>query len=184
MNWGLTNSRGTWSRELLQGNAQPSPKSRQIKREGGREMEEQVSDFLEKTNTKFEAVFLGNFPYFEEDKESRDVYQITLSRNGKTYTFRFGQSIANSGEFYKRNPYGKTIYDHELIRRSRIKPTAYGVLACVQKHDIGAFSDFCSDFGYDQDSRKAEKLYFRVQEEFKNIYQLFSDVMEEVQEIE
>jgi len=145
----------------------------------------QANDFMTKTGTTMEAKLLGNMPYFDDDKESRDVYQIILKRGDKKYSFKFGQSIANSGETMKRNPYGKTMYDHEQIKRpeGRIKPTAYDILACVQKYDVGTFEDFCSEFGYDTDSRKAEKMYFAAQKEFKGIDMLFRDVMDDLQEI-
>lgn len=145
--------------------------------------EKQVNDFMTKTGATMESKLLGNMPYFDDDKESRDVYQITLKRNGKVYSFRFGQSIANSGDEVKRNPRGKTMYDHELIKRKRISPTAYDILACVQKSDPGTFSDFCGDFGYDEDSRKAEKTYFAVQKEWKGIESIFGDVLLDLQEI-
>jgi hypothetical protein len=129
--------------------------------------------------------FLGNMFYFEDDKEKRDVYQVKLERAGESFTFRFGQSITNSGDKVKRNPKGHTMYDAELISRpgGRIAPTAYDVLSCVQKYDAGTFSDFCGEFGYDTDSRKAEKTYFAVQDEFSGINRIFGDVIEELQEI-
>jgi hypothetical protein len=147
--------------------------------------DKQAADFMEKTGTTMETEFIGNMFHFEDDKEKRDVYQMTLERAGKRYYFRFGQSIANSGDKVKRNPRGKTMYDAELISRpgGRIVPTAYDILACVQKYDIGTFSDFCDEFGYHTDSRKAEKLYLAVQEEFDSIERLFGDVLEELQEI-
>jgi hypothetical protein len=152
--------------------------------------EYKAEEFLQKTGTKMKAEFLTNNFYFYDDKEARDIYKITLARTilgdkEKSYSFRFGQSIANSGEYVKRNPAGKTMYDHELIRRprGRIAPSAYDVLACVQKYDVGTFGNFCSDFGYDEDSRKAEKMYLAVQKGFGKIHDLFSDVMEELREI-
>jgi hypothetical protein len=150
------------------------------------EYEKQANDFMAKVGATMETKLLGNMPYFDEDKESRDVYQVTLKRGGKVYSFRFGQSIAQSGEYVKRNPHGRTVYDHEIIWRKggRIAPTAYDVLACVQKSDVGTFEDFCGEFGYDTDSRKAEKTYFAVQKEYKEINGLFGDVIEELQEIQ
>ncbi len=130
----------------------------------------QANDFLEKTGTSFKAVYLGTFPYFDGDKKARDVYQITLTRKNKSYSFRFGQSIANSRLI-------------NINKSHYYPPTASDVLTCLQKYDIRAFSDFCNDFGYDTDSRKAEKIYFDVKEEYKNVNLLFSDVMEELQEI-
>lgn len=136
------------------------------------EYEKQANDFLEKTGTKFSAKYLGNMPYFEDEKENRDIYQITLKRGKRQYSFRFGQSINDSRKY---NKFGVSVPGNQ--------PTAYDVLSCVTKNDPGTFSDFCSDFGYDTDSRKAEKTYFAVQEEYKNINMLFSDVMDELQEI-
>lgn len=123
--------------------------------------QKQANDFMTKVGATMKVKFLGNMPYFDDDKESRDVYQITLKRNGKEYSFRFGQSIANK----------------------RIAPTAYDVLACLTKYDPGTFDNFCSDFGYDTDSRKAEKTYFAIQKEYAGVVKIFGDVMEELQEI-
>jgi hypothetical protein len=137
--------------------------------------QEQADDFMKKTGATMETKLLGNFPYFDGDKEPRDVYQITITRqiaptkegnNSATkirYSFRFGQSISES--------------------KKRKAPTSYDILACVQKSDPGTFSDFCGDFGYDEDSRKAEKTYFAVQKEWKGIESIFGDVIEELQEI-
>ena len=123
-----------------------------------------ATDFMTKMGATMETKLLGNMPYFDDDKEARNVYQITLKRDGNAYSFRFGQSIVDS------RPNGQ-------------KPTAYDILACVQKNDPGTFEDFCSDFGYDEDSRKAEKIYFAVQKEWTGIERIFGDVIKELQEI-
>jgi len=123
-----------------------------------------ATDFMTKMGATMETKLLGNMPYFDDDKEARDVYQITLKRDGNAYSFRFGQSIVHS------RPNGQ-------------KPTAYDILAGVQKNDPGTFEDFCSDFGYDEDSRKAEKIYFAVQKEWTGIERIFGDVIKELQEI-
>ena len=150
--------------------------------------EKQGTDFLTKHNVTMTAKFLYNGPYFEDEKESRDVYEIILIREGKKpYSFKFGQSIVKSGLTVKRNPYGKTIYDQEMIPRKsgRIKPTAYDILTCLQKTEVGTFEDFCSDFGFDTDSRKAEKIYFAVQNEFSSLKKLFTQAeLDEMNEIQ
>ena len=170
------------------------------------EYEKQGVDFLEKHNVTMDVKFLFHGPHFEDDKESRDVYQITLIRGTKVYCFRFGQSTANSGLTVKRNPYGKTLHDQEEIprhaktkgpnyraniglpqpsERDRIMPTAYDVLTCLQKSDPGTFEDFCSEYGYDSDSRKAEKTYFAVQNEYSGLRKIFSLVeLDEMSEIQ
>ena len=156
--------------------------------------EKQGTDFLEKHGVKMTTEFLYNGPYFLDEKEKRDVYSITLVRDKKSYSFRFGQSIANSGLTVKRNPYGKsmgrapTLYDNEMIPRrpyGRVIPTAYDVLSAIQKSDVGTFEDFCGEFSYDTDSRKAENIYFAVQTEYSALRKMFSQAeLDEMNEIE
>jgi len=156
--------------------------------------EQQALDFLLKTDTTFKADFTEHGLHFDTDKEARDIYKITLTRKDKKpYTFRFGQSIVNSGLI---NANSKTSVSFEQsgrymplkesdFERKRKEPTAYDVLACLQKYDVGTFSDFCSEFGYDEDSRKAEKIYFAVQKEYDSLSRLYSEqeleLMREIQ---
>ncbi len=65
------------------------------------------------------------------------------------------------------------------------KPSLYDVLACIQKYGVGTFDDFCSEFGYDTDSRKAEKIYHEVNAEYEKVKAFFNvSEMEELQEIQ
>jgi hypothetical protein len=167
------------------------------------EYEKQANDFLEKTGTTFKAEFLKFDFHFAGDKEKRDIYKITLFRGSRSYSFEFGQSIVNSGfKIYfgsgksvsldipesKRDIYlkAKTKYDFinyigkygqsgsDKIVKPKI-PNSYDVLACLEKYDTGTFEDFCSNFGYDTDSRTAEKTYKAVSEQYKNLCALYSD---------
>jgi hypothetical protein len=99
--------------------------------------------------------------YFPNDKESRYVFKITLKKGGKQYTFNFGQSIAEGSN----------------------EPTLYGVLTCLQKYDVGTFEDFCRGFGYDEDSKTAERTYKAVIKEFEAMQRLFTDEELEVLQI-
>jgi hypothetical protein len=54
-------------------------------------------------------------------------------------------------------------------------PTAYDVLACLTKNDPGKFEDFCGDYGYEEDSRKAEQTYKAVVKEWKKVEKFFSE---------
>lgn len=154
------------------------------------EYEKQAQDFLEKTNTTFHAEFFGHGLYFDDDKEQRDIYTITLTRDKKKMVFKFGQSITNSGLTVQRNPhkvFRKTLYDVEMIPRKggRVIPTAYDVLTCLTKYDPGSFENFCGEFGYDTDSKKAEKTYFAVQKEYYDLCKLFSqDELAQMAEIQ
>lgn len=128
------------------------------------EYDKQAQKFLKKTNTSFKAEFDKHDKYFPGDKESRDIYNITLSTHGRvkhkvvptgSYTFTFGQSIVNT-EKNKR-------------------PTPYDVLSCVEKYDPESFEDFCSNYGYDTDSRSAEKTYRACKEQFLSISELYTE---------
>jgi len=63
-------------------------------------------------------------------------------------------------------------------------PNAYDILSCLTKYDVGSFEDFCSEFGYDVDSRSAEKIYKAVVKEYEGLSMLYSDEeLEEMSEI-
>jgi hypothetical protein len=128
-----------------------------------KDSEKQANNFLEKTRTTLKVKFLKNDFYFPEDKETRNIYRITLERNGKKYSFTFGQSIFNT--------------------KQNISPDAYDILACVEKYQYINFNDFCSSFGYDEDSRKAEKIFKAVQKQGEKINEMFADCIEELREI-
>ena len=119
------------------------------------EYDQQAENFLSKTKTEFKAKFIKNGLHFIDDKQPRDIYKITLKRGDREFKFNFGQSISDS--------------------EKGIKPRAYEVLACLQKYEVGSFADFCGEFGYNEDSRKAEKIYKAVLNEFMNLQRLYSD---------
>lgn len=171
---------------------------------------QQAIGFLSATNTEFKATFLKHGKHFDDDKDSRDIYEIELKRGNRSYKFNFGQSINNSGEYqvvehlrnklwceqttggkyaltakeYKAlNSYGK---GKDILKNPNFSaPNAYDVLACLTKYDPGTFENFCIEFGYDTDSRKAEKIYKAVVNEWQNIAMLFTDSeIEQLQEIQ
>lgn len=143
----------------------------------------QAQDFLTKTNTTLDVEYIGHGPHFDDDKESRDIYRFTLTRDGRKYSAKFGQSIAHSGtptesykvnsKFDRTNP-GSFPTKPEHFERKRKKPMAYDILACLTKYDVGTFENFCAEFGYDTDSRKAEKTYFAVQREYEGVCRIWN----------
>jgi len=172
--------------------------------------EKQGTDFLQKTGVGLIVEFAENGKNFDTDKETRDNYKVTLKRGRHSYSFRFGQSIARSakvkdklsGREYTLS--GKSAGQHsyrylapaKFPRRKGdfssdfkfiegTKPTAYDILCCLTKNDPGTFDDFCSDFGYDSDSRKAKKTYKAVRNEYLEVCRLFSESeREEMAEIQ
>jgi hypothetical protein len=101
-------------------------------------------------------------PYFADDKESRFVFNCTLTRNKKRYTFTFGQSISSGGE----------------------EPTMYDILSCLQKYEVGTFNDFCGEFGYNEDDTTSKRTYKAVCKEYNAVLRLFGDILDELQEIQ
>lgn len=124
------------------------------------EYEKQANDFAKRNGVELTELSMRYGSMWGEKKQ-RYIFKMRLSRNRKSYTFDFGQSIVNGAK----------------------TPTMYDVLACVQKYDVGTFEDFCRCYGYDDDSRSAERTYKGVCKEYAAIVRLFGDVMDELQEI-
>lgn len=169
--------------------------------------QKQANDFLTKTGVSFEARFIKNDFYFDGDKEKRDIYEITLARGERKIVFNFGQSL-NDSRFYAQYGRSKTDLDRKflstdktiLLRELRYilkfdfgtvisdkihypkAPTAYDVLAGLTKYDVGTLEDFCNEYGYDPDSKTADKIYHAVRKEFANVQRLWTD--EEIRELQ
>jgi hypothetical protein len=117
--------------------------------------QKQARDLLASLNTKLRVEHVAHDYYFDDDKEMRDIYKVTLSRNCKRISFKFGQSIN--------------------CTRKGIEPTCYDILASIEKYDPGTFNNFCSEFGYDTDSIKANKTYKAVVKLYSKLCRLFSE---------
>lgn len=123
------------------------------------EYQTQANEFCKNTNTKItfgEPTYKDHF----DDGQLRWVFPVTISRNGQRMRVQFGQSIANGSQ----------------------QPTAYDVLSCLQKYEVGTFEQFASAYGFDL-SRKSRKVYNACSKEYDGVDRLFSDVIEELREI-
>lgn len=172
------------------------------------EYDKQAKDFLAKLGIEFKCEFLRHAKHFADDKEPRDIYKLALIRGNRSRSFEFGQSTAKSGFYYTigrqinalprelmgkkgLNAYIKTKLNWGFMDNKKSDvihypeaPTEYDLLACLTKYDVGTFEDFCGEFGYDTDSRKAEDTYKAVKEEYEKVCALFTDEeLTELQEI-
>lgn len=165
--------------------------------------EKQANDFLLKTGATLSIEFLKNDYHFDGDTDKRDIYKCVLSRGRRSYSFNFGNSLHDS-QYYQDIQFEERTYtmdgrartgNYEILNVGKyqpylklikgIAPSKYSILACLQKYDVGTFEDFCSEFGYDTDSRRAKKTYKAVVKEWQAINRLFSDEeIEEMQEIQ
>ena len=104
----------------------------------------------------------GFRPYFNEDEEPRQVYRVFISYHGKKTNFTFGDSLQNGydGKTPESNPeeYRQTILD--CLVSDSFAPENFG--------------EFCSAYGYDEDSRKAFRIYKRVVKQARKICKVFS----------
>ena len=166
--------------------------------------EKQATDFLESTQTSIQADFIENGYHFDNDDTTRDIYKVTIKRGQRQFSLRFGQSIADSSKLVDKRtneqftlngkgiyPTSKNILDlnkyRSAVKLTEVKgtpPTAYDVLACLQKYEVGTFEDFCGEFGYDTDSKRSEKIYKAGVKEYDNVCKIWSDAeIEQLQEI-
>jgi len=122
----------------------------------------QAVELAKKMNLKLYVKGVSYGKHFPEDKQDRCIFTMKLQRGKKSYTFKFGQSIAAGEE----------------------EPTMYDVLTCLQKYDVGSFEEFCANFGYSTDSITAHKTYKAVCKEYAAMKRLFTnDELEQLQEI-
>lgn len=130
------------------------------------EYEKQAEQFLSRYGIKFTATFKGDkCPLWDNDKHIHgDRYLITFARISKdkhpVLKSRFNLSFWNS------------LSDKEQGK----EPTPYDVLASITKYDPGTFSDFCGEYGYDEDSRKGYATYKAVVKEWQKVKGFFSSM--------
>ena len=132
----------------------------------------------------------GRKLYFKDDKDEREVLTVTITRGERTIQFNFGMSINDTDTLYSKGKsidpgtYRESIKYNEAIERATAKIFSgllYSLL-CIcgsEYHCEKSFSDFCSECGYDEDSRKAEKTHRLCLEQSAKLEKIFTE--EEVQ---
>ena len=163
----------------------------------------QANDFLTKANAICKIEF-GGVSRNEnwKEKEKRNWYDVTLTTPKGTMSFVFWDSIHNTEismmtlEQYVEKKLRRRFSDMSYVEKKKADaklkklkddavPNAYDILACLQKYDVGTFEDFCSEFGYDEDSMTAERIYIAVIKEYKDLTRIFTEEqMEELCEIQ
>ena len=137
-----------------------------------------------------ESIYLGEIV---EDKQRMDNFQVTLSYQGREMTTTFkmglGHRIVDKSKLFdlktyglgkyagKKIPYGIRGRDVAILEQfsKAIKPEIAEVLYCLLNDALcgqDTFEDFCCNYGYDTDSRKALKLYLSCQTAEKDLRKL------------
>ena len=165
---------------------------------------EHAKNLLNKANAKCEIVY-GGISRNEnwKEKEKRNWYDVTITTPRGKMTFTFWDSIHNTEistmtfeEYAKKKlkynrvedmSYGEKVKAKNDLARLKADavPNEYDVLACLEKYDPGTFEDFCSELGYNEDRRTAERIYIAVIKEYKDLIRIFTEEqMEELREIQ
>ena len=125
-----------------------------------------------------ETKFLGFFD---------NMFQYKLTFGKKSFDFKMGVAhftsrISKSGKLNKKPLNGISFRQYDNDLRQELDgwahpPSKEEVLECLYSDaDCGndTFSDFCSNLGYDKDSRKALEIYLACQETALKIRKLES----------
>lgn len=168
------------------------------------EYEKQAQNFLRDTETALTVKISGKqgAPLWGKDGEKHGIkYDVVLKNARGSYAFPFWDSIASRElvdairdfQSFEGMKTGQDYRNDEIIKKAGIRlselrysktakeeaikklvPSAYSVLACLNTYGGDTFKDFCANFGYDEDSRMAEKTFKAVQEQENNLRRLFS----------
>ena len=171
------------------------------------EYQQQALDFLEKCNATMEIEFIGaetNMNWNEDTK--RNKYRFTITTPRGKMSGDFWDSIRNTEitlmtpEKYCAKHYGwyyNSLMRHEQakIRRelqeakAKAVPTAYSILACLQKYEVGTMNDFFPEFGYEvhsaDDMFTFMNTYNACVKEYRDLCRIFTEEqMEMLREIQ
>lgn len=121
------------------------------------EYDEQAAEFLRKTGADLTIRLVGEVcPPWDDEKHVHGYkYLVKLHRGTRTYSFDYWNSLND--------------------KQKKIQPCSYDVLSCLSFTCPDTFKDFCSEYGYDEDSRKAETTFCAVQHQAKMLQTLFND---------
>lgn len=161
------------------------------------EYQQQALDFLEKCNATIDIEFVGtevNQNWNDDSKRNKYRFTITTPRGKMSGDFwdsiRNTEIILMTPELYCRKYYGWH-YDglmmHEKAKmRNELKalkakavPTAYCILACLTKYEVGTMNDFFHEFGYEvhdaDDIFCFLNTYNAVVKEYRDLCRIFTE---------
>lgn len=116
---------------------------------------------------KITSVYVGEENYWD-DKTAQDHFVVTLEykdrkMEGIDYWMGIGHRVNQKGETFPIKFGRKTLYDMEQEKQYKPrKPKVEEVLCSLLLDSIAldnTFEEWCSELGYDTDSRKAEKTF-------------------------
>lgn len=154
----------------------------------------QANEFLDNTKTRIFARAMCK----ESNKYGEYIkYQVSIIRDRNN---NICDSVPRQDIFYCNCP---NINPREYMDKNKgylfefsdcidnctknIRPNVYDILSCLSHsaYDIELFEDWCMNFGYDSDSRKAYSIYQACLDEHLQLKKLFShkelELLQEIQ---
>jgi hypothetical protein len=132
-------------------------------------MKSELSEAVEKLGITLTAKHIGTV-FAEKKGFSYDEWRVTLSHQGKTLENSYMTGLGHRKESIS-NPYKGQKCSLEFLAKHNATVTVIPSIADVlfgllmeAVSSTESFEDFCGNFGYDTDSRKALETYLTCQE--------------------
>lgn len=155
----------------------------------------QAKDFLESCNARISIDLVGKEPnpLWNDDKPRNKYSFVITTPKGKMQgifwdnLYRTELSSLSYDKFLEklqrksRNaiiPMGTPSYTKFRNMKLEAKPSAYDILACLEKYDVGSIDDFMHDFGYEirstRDFTNLLNAYNAVIQEYNDLCRIFT----------
>lgn len=139
------------------------------------------------------AVALANsrgtyaFDFWDSIANAEKIKAIKLLRNAKSFRldkpaqFRAADLLKAEGIKIRTPMEARRKFDESI---ETLKPGAYDILACLSLVYEDNFEDWCDSYGYDSDSKTADKTYTACIEQDRQLRRLFTtEELEQLEEI-
>lgn len=114
-----------------------------------------TKQFVNRHRITADVEWADHNPNMDDERGTMNHFKVTLRCGRRRMTLYFSQGFGISGE-----------------------PQPADILECLASDASGAeqsFEDWCSDLGFDSDSRKAERTYKAVQTQTEKLRKLLGD---------
>jgi hypothetical protein len=121
-------------------------------------MTETIKEFVDQHLITMATEYAGSNPNMQhDDKWQANHYKVTLRMDGRRLTTYFSMGLAHVK-----------------------KPTADDVLSCLAMDAAGtenarSFEEWAGEYGYDTDSRKAERMFRTCQQQSRKLKKFIGD---------
>jgi hypothetical protein len=113
----------------------------------------------------------------ENWQDTADAWSVVINNQSFDYFTGIGLRVTNPLSEIVRGNYMRKDWSHQslsiILKATKpVTPKLDDVLTCLVRDAVGSaqtFDDWCSDYGYDTDSRKALDIYMACQETAKKL---------------